>query len=124
MLAFGSGWRVNGWRMQANHVKTMERLVEVQQQKLKDQAEAFKLGGETLRLRETQLAQQLADERQEVEDLRDEIANTPVVERVVHVPVEGKCPACATVDVLRFRTLYNRAATGAVPSPSTGDDDL
>ena len=120
-VAFGSGWRVNGWRLQANHVKTLEELTVRMQEKLTDQADAFKLGANTLRLRETQLLQDLTDERAATEVLQDEIANTPIVERIVHIPVAGECPVCATIDSVRYRALYNRAATGALSGAGTGD---
>lgn len=123
-VAFGFGWQVNGWRLKANHVATLEELTTRMQQKLTDQEIAFKHRAERLRLRETNLAQALKDERHTVETLQDEIDNAEVVTRTVHVPVAGECPACASVDSVRYRTLYNRAATGAVPDTGAGDRAL
>ena len=118
--AFTSGWLVNGWRLTANHVATLEELTERMQQHLTDQADAFKEGAETLRLRETNLAEALQAERSTTEKLQDEIDNAEVVTVEVAVPVAGECPACAAIDSVRYRTLYNRAATGTVPDPGAG----
>ena len=115
-LAFGAGWQVNGWKLKAAQVKVLEALT----QEFEAQAVKTRLAADRLRLRETELLQDLEGERQSVVILTEEIENAPVVTVTERVEVPGNCPAvpqCATVDSVRYRDLYNRAASGAVPDP-------
>jgi hypothetical protein len=91
---------------------------------LLDRAEQTRLAQERLRLRETELLQELQDSDRQAEILRDEIATRPVVTVTDRIEVPADCPAvpqCATVDSMQYRDLYNRAATGTVPGTSAGD---
>lgn len=118
-VAFSAGWQVNGWRLKAAQVKALEVLT----QEYEAQAEKTRLANERLRLRETELLQDLEGERRAVDVLTEEIDNAPVVTVTERVEVPGNCPAvpqCATVDSVRYRDLYNRAATGTVSDPGAG----
>ena len=126
-LAFASGWAVNGWRLHAQQAKAFEHLTQELSQRLTDQATANRLANESLRLRETELLQALDDQRQSVVILTEEIENAPVVTITNRVEVPANCPAveqCATVDVVRFRALYNRAASAAVSDSGPSDSPL
>jgi hypothetical protein len=121
--AFAAGWAVNGWRLEAQQTKALEQLTEELGQRLKDQATKHRLANDRLRLRETDLLQELDEERRSVEILTEEIGNAPVVTLTERVEVPANCPAveqCATVDSLRYRALYNRAATGTLSDPGAG----
>lgn len=118
-LAFSAGWKVNGWKLKAAQTKALEVLT----QEYEAQAEKNRLANEKLRLRETELLQDLEGERRSVVILTEEIDNAPVVTVTERVQVPGNCPAvpqCATVDSMRYRDLYNRAASGTVPDPGSG----
>ena len=94
---------------------------------LEAQASKTRLANELLRQRETDLLQQLDAERNQVTQLTQEIDNAEVVTVTRRVEVPANCPPveqCARVDSVRFQDLYNRAATGAVPDPGTGDSPL
>ena len=126
-LAFASGWAVNGWRLNAKQAKAFEQLTEELSQRLTDQATASRLANERLRLRETELLQELEGTRRSVVILTEEIDNAPVVTIENRVEVPANCPAveqCATVDVVRFRALYNRAASPTVPDSSPSDSPV
>lgn len=96
-------------------------------QRLKAQAEKTRVANELLRLRETELLEDLDAARAITERLAEEIENAEIVTVTERVEVPADCPAvpqCATVDSLRFVDLYNRAATGALPSAGTGDSPV
>ena len=118
------GWHVNGWRLEAREKDRLEDLSQRLNARLIEQSEAFQLAADTLRSRETVLITDLQDERELADRLREEISNASVVTITQRVEVPANCPdvpQCAVVDSLRFRDLYNRAATGALPDPPNGD---
>jgi hypothetical protein len=126
-MIFVAGWQTNGWRLKAQQAKALEQLTVELELRLIDQAAKTRLANERLRLRETELLQDLEAGRQEVVILTEEIENAPVVTIAERVEVPANCPAavaCATVDSVRYRDLYNRAATGTVSDTSLGDSAL
>ena len=126
-LAFSAGWRVNGWRHEAKRTAELEQLTEDMQQLLTEQAEKTRLANERLRLRETELLQELDLARTDVAMLTEEIDNAEVVTITERIEVPANCPAveqCARVDSVRFQDLYNRAATGALSDTGTGEQPV
>lgn len=124
-IAFGSGWAVNGWRLDAQQKQQMERMAEETAQRLMEQREEFSRRLAELRASETALSDQLDNFRRENRELREDIENAEVVTITERVEVPADCPAvpqCATVDSVRFRELYNRAGTGpALPDPGSSE---
>lgn len=122
--AFFAGWQVNGWRLDAAHVKELESRVEGHRQAMADLDAAWRAMDAARAEREAKLGEQLESERLVTIELRREIDNAvpQIVTRRVEVP--GQCEPIPRLDLVRFTELYRRATAGTLPDPDTGNPAL
>ena len=105
----------------------LDKLTQELNTRMQEQADLFAEKSARLQKRESELQVNLESERSTTDRLREDIANAEIVTVTQRVEVPADCPAvpqCAEVDSLQYRTLYNRAATGALSDTRAGDGTL
>lgn len=126
--AFYGGWQVNGWRLESRYQQEeIERQEAVRIALLNNAAEVQRIN-QASQQRESALLAEQEQDQQFIAELQNEIETRPIIREEVRVPIrldsgELECPSVPRVAWGVFQDVYNRAATGAATSDTTGDGD-